>query len=165
MKTPNCAANWPPLPGPLLRPADLSAASPELTPEPDGPAPAPTRAAAPSDFQLPVQGRTVTGFGETRASGSRSKGIVLSPVAGGQVIVPATGRVAFSGPYEGFGRIVIIEHDGGWTSVVTGLARVDVEVGDSVIGGGPLGVAGAKDELIALELRNSGEPVNPLDYL
>lgn len=155
------------LPGPVLRPADLSAEAPVVAsdPQPASPDPVPQSAAAPGDFQLPVQGRTVTGFGETLSSGLRAKGIALSPAAGAQVVVPASGRVAFSGPYEGFGRIVIIEHAGGWTSAVTGLARVDVAVGDIVIGGGPLGIAGEPDELIAIELRRSGDPVNPLDYI
>lgn len=156
------------LPGPLLRPDDLSAQTPlaEAPPQAESPVEPPVQtAAAPADFQLPVQGRTVTGFGETRNSGLRSKGLVLSPAAGAQVIVPASGRVAFSGPYEGFGQVVIIEHDGGWTSVVTGLARATVAVGERVIGGGPLGVAGDENELIGVELRRSGEPVNPLDHL
>jgi murein DD-endopeptidase MepM/ murein hydrolase activator NlpD len=81
------------------------------------------------------------------------------------VVAPASGRVAFSGPYAGFGRIVIIEHSGGWTSLVTGLARTDVEGGQTVIGGAPIGVADDRGGVIGIELRESGEPVNPLDYL
>jgi septal ring factor EnvC (AmiA/AmiB activator) len=73
--------------------------------------------------------------------------------------------VAFAGPYRGFGRIVIIEHDGGWTSLVTGLARVDAAVGDTVIGGSPMGVAGGRDALVTFELRRDGTPVNPLQFI
>ncbi|MEO1730893.1 MAG: peptidoglycan DD-metalloendopeptidase family protein [Pseudomonadota bacterium] len=155
------------LPGPVLRPASMSdtAIAETQTPESDAPVPAPTQASAPADFQLPVQGRTITGFGEQRASGLRSKGIVLGPQPGAQIVAPAGGRIAFSGPYEGFGRIVIIEHDGGWTSLVTGLARIDVAVGEMVIAGAPLGVANGEGGAIGIELRDQGEPVNPLNYL
>jgi septal ring factor EnvC (AmiA/AmiB activator) len=123
---------------------------------------------APSGFQLPVEGRTLTGFGELRASGLRSKGLTLGPAPGAQVVAPADGRIAFAGPYEGFGRIVIIEHPGGWSSLVTGLARIDAAVGEDVIGGAPLGVAGGSAgdaTVVGIELREQGEPVNPLDYL
>ncbi len=148
------------LPGPVLRPADLAAA---LPPEP---APAPSTAAPPpADFQLPVQGRTLTGFGARRASGLASTGVSLAPAQGAQVIAPARGRVAFAGEYRGFGRIVIIEHAGGWTSLVTGLERVDVAVGDSVIGGSPLGRASGGASPVTIELRRDGKPVNPLQYL
>ncbi len=60
---------------------------------------------------------------------------------------------------------MIIEHDGGWTSLVTGLARIDVEVGATLVGGAPLGVAGPGRPTIALELRRGGEPVNPLQFV
>lgn len=148
------------LPGPILRPADLSAA---LPPEP---APAPSAAAPPpSDFQLPVQGRTLVGFGAKRASGLASTGITLAPASQAQVVAPARGRIAFAGAYRGFGRIVIIEHAGGWTSLVTGLERVDVAVGDMVIGGSPLGRATGGTSPVTIELRRAGKPVNPLQYL
>lgn len=148
------------LPGPVLRPADLSAA---LPPEP---APAPSAAALPpSDFQLPVQGRTLVGFGAKRASGLASTGLTLAPARQAQVVAPARGRVAFAGAYRGFGRIVIIEHAGGWTSLVTGLERVDVAVGDAVIGGSPLGRAAGGASPVTIELRQGGKPVNPLQYL
>jgi septal ring factor EnvC (AmiA/AmiB activator) len=148
------------LPGPVLRPRDLAAAMPAA------PAPAPSASSPPPrDFQLPVDGRTLLGFGAKRDSGLASTGLLLAPVAGAQVVAPARGRVAFAGPYRGFGRIVIIEHDGGWTSLVTGLARVDVAVGDTVIGGSPVGVAGTREAPVAFELRRDGAPVNPLQYL
>ncbi|MEL6238729.1 MAG: peptidoglycan DD-metalloendopeptidase family protein, partial [Pseudomonadota bacterium] len=158
------------LPGPVLRPDNPGdTLGPAPQPQRGVPSSAAQAAAAatgaPARFQLPVQGRTITGFGERRESGLRSKGLTLSPAPGAQIVAPAEGRIVFSGPYEGFGRIVIIEHPGGLTSLVTGLARVDVEVGDTVIGGAPLGVADGEGGAIGVELRDQGGPVNPLDYL
>ena len=43
--------------------------------------------------------------------------------------------------------------------------RVDVRVGDRLIGGAPLGVAGPVRPAISLELRRDNDPVNPLQYL
>ncbi|MGC1270988.1 MAG: peptidoglycan DD-metalloendopeptidase family protein, partial [Croceibacterium sp.] len=80
-------------------------------------------------------------------------------------VAPAPGRVAFAGPYRGYGRIVILEHAGGWTSLVTGLARTDVQVGDQLVGGAPLGIAGRSSPVVTLELRRLGEPVDPLPFV
>lgn len=148
------------LPGPVLRPDNLAAALP--------PEPAPSASASappPGDFQLPVQGRTLVGFGAKRDSGLASTGLTLAPAKGAQVVAPARGRVAFAGAYRGFGRIVIIEHDGGWTSLVTGLQQVGVAVGDPVIGGSPIGQASGGNAPVTIELRQGGKPVNPLQYL
>ena len=150
------------LPGPVLRPKDLAAplaAAPLAAASPSAAAP------PPRDFQLPVQGRTLVGFGARRDSGLASTGLTLAPAAGAQVVAPGRGRIAFAGAYRGFGRIVIIEHAGGWTSLVTGLDRVQVAVGDSVIGGSPLGVTGARGAAVTFELRRAGDPVNPLQFL
>lgn len=150
------------LPGPIMRPADLTGSlSVQALPEPIA---APTQTAAPR-LQLPVAGRTLAGFGTLRSSGQRNTGITLAPVAGAQVVAPAQGRVAFAGPYKGFGQIVIIEHGGDWTSLVTGLSRVDVGVGQSLIAGSPIGVAGRRDDPVTIELRRAGTPVNPLQYI
>ena len=160
------------LSGPVLRPQNLGdgnsgdiAAQAEPASSVDEGSPTPAQPSAPADFQLPVQGRTISGFGEERASGLRAKGIALAPQPGAQIVAPAQGRVVFAGPYEGFGRIVIIEHAGGWSSLVTGLGRVDVTVGETIIGGAPLGIADPEGGLIGIELRERGQPVNPLNYL
>lgn len=152
------------LPGPMMRPSNISAAVADVSATAPSPTPSPA-STRPAGFQLPVQGRTVAGFGELRESGLRSTSLALAPAPGAQVVAPASGRVAFAGPYRGFGRIIIIEHPGGWTSLVTGLARTDAEVGDEVIAGGPLGVAANQDPGITIELRRDGEPVNPLNFL
>lgn len=118
----------------------------------------------PSPFVLPVTGRTIVGFGAS-TEGGLSQGLTLSPREGAQIVSPAEGRVAFAGPYRGYGQIVIIEHKGGWTSLVTGLARSDVDVGEELVGGSPLGIAGSGRPTVTLELRQAGEPVNPLPFV
>lgn len=144
------------LPGPRLRPArpgDVSASEPAAASSAASTAPAP--------YIMPVQGRVVIGFGAQQGA-TLSRGITIAPVGGAQVVAPAAGRVVFAGPYRGYGQIVIIEHAGGWTSLVTGLARADVGVGEQLGDGAPLGVAGPDRPTVTLELRRGGEPVNPL---
>ena len=159
------------LPGPVLRPADIGATIPVRgAPSDDDTSAAPgTRPTPPGRYQLPVQGRAIAGFGERRASGARASGLTLAPVAGAQVVAPAAGRIVFAGPYRGFDRIVIVEHDGGWTSLVTGLARTSVAVGDTVIAGAPIGTAERPGRTgvqpMTIELRRDGEPVNPLAFV
>ena len=149
------------LPGPLLRPQQGRTAA---VPAPV-PAPSPSSTAAPLRYLLPVAGRVVAGFGEASVAGSRTSGIAIAPRPGAQVVAPGAGRVAFAGPYRGYGMIVIVEHGNGWTSLVTGLARTSVAVGQEVAAGSPLGEARARSPEITLEMRQDGEPVNPLDHL
>ncbi|HEY6814811.1 MAG TPA: peptidoglycan DD-metalloendopeptidase family protein [Croceibacterium sp.] len=150
------------LPGPMPRPARPEEA--RLAGLSAMPVPEATATAPPEPYLLPVTGRTVIGFGAPRGSAS-STGVTVAPRPGAQVVAPAAGRVAFAGPYRGYGRIVIIEHAGGWTSLVTGLARTDVAVGATVVAGAPLGIAGQAGPEITLELRTGGEPVNPLRFV
>lgn len=147
------------LPGPIMRPprpreAQVLEAS-QFTPPPAG---------LPS-YMLPVTGRVLTGFGEDAPGQARSAGLVLVTRANAQAVAPAPGRIAFAGPYPGYDRIVIIEHDGGWTSLVTGLARLDAVVGSTVVAGSPLGVTGPGAPRVMVELRRNGQPVNPLQYI
>ena len=121
------------------------------------------------DYILPLTGRLVSGFGEETpgsvAGQARSRSLSLAARSNAQAVAPAPGRIAFAGPYRGYGQIVIIEHPGGWTSLITGLARLNVAVGDEVVGGSPLGMTGPGAPLVTLELRREGEPVNPLQYI
>lgn len=116
---------------------------------------------------LPVAGALRAGFGEQAGGpgGVPSRGIEIASGPQAQAVAPGAGKVAFAAPYRGYGHIVILEHGGGWTSLVTGLARTSVRAGDEVIAGSPLGATGRKAATVRFELRRRGVPVNPLDHL
>ena len=150
------------LPGPILRPADpaqAAAAPPNRT--------TPSVAARSNRFavQLPAAGRIVTGFGEAGAGDARSSGITIAPGNAALIVSPAAGRIAFAGSYRGYGTIVIVEHAGGWTSLVTGLHEAGVRVGQTVQAGFPLGKAAQDAPRIGYELRRAGQPVNPVAFV
>ena len=144
------------LPGPVLRPVQPGVA--QVAEAAAGTAPS-----ASLDYMLPLAGTIVTGFGEASSGGGpRSRGVTFAARGGAQVVAPAAGRIAFAGRYKGFGQIAIIEHDGGWTTLITGLASVTPAVGDRVVQGAPLGIAGAGQPRVTIELRKDGEPVDVL---
>lgn len=147
------------LPGPVLRPANPQAA--RVVEQ----APSPSPSAGAPSFVIPVQGRLVAGFGAGAPGQPVSRGIALAPRSGAQAIAPGAGRVAFAGPYRGYGSIVIIDHGDGWTSLVTGLAQPDVRVGQTLVAGSPIGVAAPDRPVVSLEIRRDGKPVNPLDFV
>lgn len=148
------------LPGPVLRPV-----RPEEARIVEAVASPTVSLTALPSYMLPVTGRLVAGFGEASGDAARTRGIALAPRAGAQVVAPAAGRVAFAGKWRSYGQIVILEHPGGWTSLVTGMVQLDTRVGASLVAGSPLGIAGAGQPRVTLELRRGGEPVNPLDFV
>lgn len=136
------------LAGPRLRPARLTA---------DLPA---DRLAAGSTlrFRLPAIGPVVRGFGEALPSGARSRGVAIASRTGAIVVAPAPGRVSFAGLFRGYGAIAILDHGGGYTSLITGLDSNLARVGDTVQQGSPIGRSGSGG--IAVELRRDGQPVD-----
>lgn len=141
------------LSGPLLRPARPDRAG----------TPAPERDAGdggPPPYRLPVIGQLVTGMGEVNDGGVRSRGLTLITQPGAQAVAPTAGRIAFAGPYRGYGQILIIDHGQGWTTLITGLHRVTAQVGDSVRQGDPVGLTGAEQPSVTIELRRNGRPVD-----
>jgi murein hydrolase activator len=141
------------LPGPVMRPASPgdSRALPADTA---------TTEAAQAPYRLPVVGQVVTGLGEVSDTGVRARGLTIATRPSAQVVSPTGGRVAFAGPYRGFGNIVIIDHGRGWTTLITSLAALDVKVGDALDQGSPLGRAGALRPTVTVELRRGGQPVD-----
>ncbi|MFA6116184.1 MAG: peptidoglycan DD-metalloendopeptidase family protein [Sphingomonas sp.] len=141
------------LPGPLPRPPRPGeVASPVETISWSASAP---------PYKLPVVGRVVTGLGELSDAGVRSRGLTIVSAAEATVIAPAAGRIAYAGPFRGYGTIVIIDHGGGWTSLIAGLGRVSTRVGETVAQGSPIGRAGSGDDpRITIELRRRDRPVD-----
>ncbi|MET3825209.1 septal ring factor EnvC (AmiA/AmiB activator) [Sphingomonas sp. PvP055] len=136
------------LPGPEPRPGVAGATMGAIWP--DG-----------APYRLPTTGKLVTGFGEVSDAGVRSRGLTVAPTAGAPVVAPAAGRVAFAGPFRGYGTIVILDHGAGWTSLVSGLGATSVAVGTQVGAGAPIGTAPAgAAPRVTVELRRRDRPVD-----
>lgn len=141
------------LPGPLPRPRRPGDAS--------GPPPEQQIAATGHPaYRLPVLGQIVAGTGEVSATGVRSRGLTFAARPGAQVIAPAGGRIRFAEDFRDYGKITIIDHGNGWTSLLTGLGSLTVAAGDTVVQGSPIGRAGNGAARISVELRHDGEPVD-----
>jgi septal ring factor EnvC (AmiA/AmiB activator) len=160
----------PPVPG--------TAAAPEPQPREPAPSLTPARLTRPAGLRefseakgqvvLPARGDLTGGFGETTDFGVTRKGIVLRTRAEAQVVAPFDGQVVFAGPFRGYGLILIIEHSGGYHTLVAGLARVDAIVGQWVLAGEPVGLMGNLDTEqteLYVELRRAGQPIDPSPWL
>ena len=111
-------------------------------------------------YRLPVAGTVVIGLGEVSGAGVRARGLTIATRAQAQVVAPAAGRIAFAGRFRGFGQIVIVDHGGRWTTLITSLSTLDVRVGDIVVQGGPIGRAGDERPTVTVELRRDNQPVD-----
>ncbi len=109
-----------------------------------------------SAYRLPVAGRVLSGYGELNPTGYRERGIRLSVQPNARIVAPAAGRISYAGRYRSFGNIVIIEHGGGWATLVTGLETLAVEAGARVSQGAALGNAGGETPEVMVELRRNG---------
>lgn len=121
------------------------------------------------EVTVPVAGPLVQQFGErTRFFGTNDHGLVFETRAGAQVVAPFDGRVAFAGPFRGYGRILIIDHGEGYHSLLIGLDRIDTTVNQWLLAGEPVGTVGRHEggtSALYLELREQGRPIDPLPWL
>ncbi len=138
---------------------------------PDRPQPG-RRAARPfslarGEMPFPARGRIVVKFGQTTDLGAPSKGMTIETRSGAQVVSPYDGQIVFSGPFRGYGLLLIIEHGEGYHTLLAGMARIDGTVGQHLLAGEPVGVMGQSEGKphLYVELRHNGQPVNPLPWL
>ena len=120
----------------------------------------------------PVVGNLQATFGRQGTTGLTHKGVTINAISEAQVITPYEGRVAFTGLFRGYGRLLIIEHGAGYHTLLAGMGRIDVIVGQWLLGGEPVGVMDRVDKnykeenpSLYIELRRGGEPINPLPWL
>ena len=99
-------------------------------------------------------------------AGLLAKGITITARSGAQVVAPFDGIVAFSGPFRGYGQLLIIEHSEGYHNLLAGMGHIAVSVGQRVLAGEPVGVMENQGApTLYVELRRDGQPINPLPWL
>ncbi|MGQ3672397.1 murein hydrolase activator EnvC family protein [Xanthobacter sp. TB0136] len=91
---------------------------------------------------LPVAGKRLKNFGADDGVGGQEKGITIATRPGAQVSAPADGWVVYSGPFRSYGQLLIINAGGGYHILLAGMERIEVELGQFVLAGEPVGVMG-----------------------
>lgn len=122
----------------------------------------------------PVSGDVVRGFGAPGGDGGNARGISISARSRAIVSSPSDGWVAFAGPFRSFGRLLIINAGGGYYLLLAGMDRINVDVGQFVLAGEPVGVMGdtsslspvagaieSRDPVLYVEFRKDGGSIDP----
>jgi len=108
-------------------------------------------------YQLPATAPVSDGLASVNASGVRSRGLTLATPRGTEVTIPADGVVKFAGPYEDYDGVLIIDHGGGWVSLIVNVAS-ELRVGGRVRLGDPAGRALGP---LQVELSQNGRRISP----
>jgi septal ring factor EnvC (AmiA/AmiB activator) len=134
--------------------AQLASSEP-APPRPLGPEGSSPR--APFAYDLPAAAPVTEGLAAVNGSGVRSRGLTLETSRGAAVTAPATGLVRFSGPFRDYDGILIIDHGGGWMSLIVNVST-ELKPGDRVQLGQLVGRALGPLEL---ELSQNGRRISP----
>jgi len=118
---------------------------------------------------LPARGPVVTRFGERSDLGLRAQGISVATRPGAQIVAPYDGRIVFAAAFRRYGQLLIIAHGEGYHTLLAGFDSIDGVVGQWLLAGEPVGKMGQQESQrkpeLYFELRQNGEPMNPLPWL
>jgi lipoprotein NlpD len=156
-----------PLPGSLLTPGPPSSPGPRPTlpsrPRMPGLSSPPAVALA-----WPLRGTITSRFG-LRGRHHHHEGVDIDGMLGEQILAAAEGTVVRAGREGGFGRLVVIDHGGGLTTLYAHASRVLVREGDEVERGQPIAEVGhsgnAHGSHLHFEVHRDGRPIDPLPML
>ncbi len=122
--------------------------------------------AVPVTWTWPVNGPVIAGFATTARTQS---GVHITGKRGQSVHAAASGEVVYAGNgLPGYGQLLIIKHTSNYLSAYGHNQKLVVGEGDRVTGGQLIAKMGEglnQRPLLHFEIRRSGKPVNPLQYL
>ncbi len=123
-------------------------------------------ASAKGRLSRPARGEIITSYGQELSKGVSSKGIVIKTRKNAQIIAPFDGSVIFSGPFKGYGNLIIIDHGKGYVSLLAGLDTSDTQIGQMLLAGEPVGVMpDIEVAKLYMEIRKDQHPINPEPWL
>ncbi|CAN5158839.1 murein hydrolase activator NlpD [soil metagenome] len=160
-----------PVPTPTVTPPAPVVVPPAVvTPPAAAPSPppaAPPAARAPSDgitWAWPGSGQVLDKFDT-----NRNKGLDLAGKTGDPVLAAAVGSVVYSGTgLRGYGKLIIVKHNGNFLSAYAHNSKLLVKEGDNVMLGQKIAEVGSSDAdrpKLHFEIRKDGQPVDPSLYL
>lgn len=128
-------------------------------------------------FKIPARGPRTSNFGYRIHPIFKTKkfhnGLDIGAPYGSKILAADSGEVVFAGWWgsesTGYGRIVIIAHGNDLTTLYAHQSRIAVKKGDVVEKGDVIGYVGSSGYStgphLHFEVRKSGTPVDPLNYL
>jgi murein DD-endopeptidase MepM/ murein hydrolase activator NlpD len=120
-------------------------------------------------FQWPTAQQKIAGWLFRDPRNPDHIGVDITAETGEPVLAASGGTVTFAGWEDGYGQLVIVEHDDDWHSHYGHLDEIIVEEGQEVQQGELLGRAGstgwATGPHLHFEVRYQDRPVDPLTYL
>jgi septal ring factor EnvC (AmiA/AmiB activator) len=91
--------------------------------------------------------------------------VVIETRHSAQIVAPCDGWVTFAGEHRSYGLLVIINAGEGYHFVLAGLGETDVQAGQYVLVGEPVGTmpkdATRPQPVLYLELRKDGQAIDP----
>ena len=97
------------------------------------------------------------------------RGIDLRARAKSRVYASRTGKITRAGWYGGYGNVIVIEHNRGYTTWYGHLSSVWVKVGQKIKQSEPIGLSGrsghATGPHLHFEIRRNGKSVDPSRYI
>ena len=130
----------------------------------------PAAAHAAFSFLWPARGIFTSGFGMRHhplfGIWHLHTGVDIAATWGIPVLAAAEGRVLYAGWFGGYGKIVVIDHGGGISTLYGHLSSLLVVAGDEVRRGQPVGRVGSTGYStgphLHFEVRVNGRPVDPV---
>ncbi|MDD5628897.1 MAG: peptidoglycan DD-metalloendopeptidase family protein [Elusimicrobia bacterium] len=119
----------------------------------------------------PVDGTVARPFGRQRNAELDTwvirQGVTFATKPRTAVAAVEAGRVIYAGPFRSYGRVVIVDHGGGFFSVYGELGDIRKAKGDKVAAGEAVGTAGVEDGrgVVYLELRRGTVALDPMSWL
>ena len=118
-------------------------------------------------FSMPTRGSLSSRFGSRW--GSRHEGIDLAAPIGTSVYAADGGVVIWAGTNGAYGKLVKVDHGGGYVTYYGHLSKYFVEEGDKIYKGQKIAAVGntgrSTGPHLHFEIRKNGTPVNPLNLV
>jgi hypothetical protein len=120
-------------------------------------------------FQWPTKQRAISGWTFHDPANPGHIGLDIAAEKWDRIVAAADGKVVFAEWGGGYGNLVVLEHDAGWSSYYAHLTEIAVDEGQEVRQGETLGGAGttgySTGPHLHFELRYQGRPVDPHVHL
>jgi septal ring factor EnvC (AmiA/AmiB activator) len=120
-------------------------------------------------LKRPVSGKVIKSFGRNRTGRfntyTLSNGVTIQSAEGTPIRSVYGGKVIFADWFSGYGRIIIVDHGGGYYTLYGHLSEVKVTVGEEIEAERVIGLVGDSGSLegsaLYFEIRLHGKPVDP----